>query len=185
MIGLCMYVCTLRYTRGRTFQSRTLFGVLSTIRKQTRKIQCAVNGFRKLIVVQLVTSFPALYRTLLLTVRRVFTEAATGPHLEQMNPVHRLTSCFFTTRFNIIIPFTPRSPKLHLLSRLNTRTVHSFLISYKHATCLTHLIVINSISPINWVHVHDSSPDNSTQSLHRQLIKHLKMWQSSDIWGRH
>jgi hypothetical protein len=68
---------------------------------------CSNNSMKlsfleKLIVAQLVKEFPAFYGT------RVHKTPALVPVMIQMNPVHKLTPCFFEVFSTIFLPSMPR-----------------------------------------------------------------------------
>jgi len=48
--------------------------------------------------------------------------------------------------FNIILPYTPGSSNLHLSLRFTTKTLNSPLYSPIHATCYTHLILLDHLN---------------------------------------
>jgi len=61
------------------------------------------------------------------------------PIIYQMKPLHALISYFFEINFNIIVPFTPRYPKV---SGLPTKILYVLLTSPMRATYADHLNVL-------------------------------------------
>ena len=68
------------------------------------------------------------------------------PSLSQLHPVHTPTSHFLKIHLNIILSFTPGSPKLSLSSGFPTKTLYTTLLSPIRATCAAHLIILDFIT---------------------------------------
>ena len=71
----------------------------------------------------------------------------TVPILNQLDPVHTLTSYFLKTHLNIIVPSMPGSPKWSLSLRLpHQNPVYAPLLSPIRATCPAHVILLDFIT---------------------------------------
>jgi len=68
-------------------------------------------------VAQLVKKFLSLYK--LMVQCYVHKSLLLDPILSHMNPIHIPKPCFSEIYFNIILPFTPQSPKWPLPFRLS------------------------------------------------------------------
>ena len=84
-------------------------------------------------------------------------------YMSRINPVHNLPSSIFKVHFNIIFSSKETSSKTFLSFAFDTKTLHSFLLSLKGATCHACLILLDVITQIlfgvQWV-----SPANQEAS---------------------
>ena len=69
------------------------------------------------------------------------------PYLEPFDPIHALTPHLLKIHLNIILPFTPASPKRPLPLRFpHQNTVYASPLSPIRATCPAHLIILDLIT---------------------------------------
>jgi len=68
------------------------------------------------------------------------------PILSQLYPVHTPTSYFLKIYLNIILPFTPGSPKWSVSFRFPHQNLYTPLLSPIRATCPAHLILLDFIT---------------------------------------
>jgi len=69
-------------------------------------------------------------------------------HHAAINPAHTIPSYVFTVRFNIVLPFTPRSYKLPICSSFPSKTTYDSLFPHIRSTCHVFYIILNLLTQI-------------------------------------
>jgi hypothetical protein len=122
----------------------------------------------KLIVTQLVKKFSPLSWNPKVHCL-VYKSPPLVPVLSHMHPFHILPSYFLKIHSNIIFTFTPRSYEWYFPFRFSTKILYAFLISPMHATCPTHLVLLDWITLIIFGKVHISGMGNKPILIHNHV----------------